>query len=78
MASGQILKVIGGGDALGFGGSEKVLSHTIGMVSKGDLDGAIEPMEVPVVTSTLVCLVLLHKRNQLLGRPTFSLEVIIV
>lgn len=49
-----------------------------GVVAEADLDWPLEAMQIPVVGRTLVCLMLLHQRNQLLGRPTLGLEVVIV
>ena len=48
------------------------------LIAEGDLDGTLESMRVSVVRGTLVRLMLLHKRQKLLGRPSLGLEVVIV
>lgn len=74
----QILEIIRGWDALGVGGAEEVLRNRIGVVTKRDLDGALESMDIRVVTGTLVRLVLLHERKQFLSLPALGLEIVVV
>lgn len=78
MASDQVLEIVGDGDVLGFGRTEEILHDRVGVVAEADLDRTIEAVDVAIVAGTLVCLVLLHERNQLLGRPALCLEVIVV
>lgn len=78
MASDQILKIIGGGDTLRFGGTQKVLLDRVRIVSKRDLDWTLKAVDVSVVAGTLICLVLLHQWNELLGGPALGLEVIVI
>ena len=78
MASDQILEIVGGRDALGFGSSQEILLDGVSVVAKGDLDWAFKSVDVTVVARTLVRLVLLHEGDQLFGGPTFGLEVIVV
>lgn len=78
MSSDQILKIISRGNTLRFGCPEEILHDRICVISKGDLDWAIESMNVAVVARTLVGLVLLHKRDQLLGSPALALEIVII
>jgi hypothetical protein len=78
MSGDQILKIIGGWDALSLSGTEEVFLNRVAVVAKGHLDGAFETVEVTVVAGPLVGLVLLHKRDELLRGPALGLEVIIV
>ena len=48
MTSNKILKIIGGRDALRLGGSEEVLHDGVCVVSKGDLDWALEAVDISV------------------------------
>jgi len=74
----QILKIIGNRDVLGLDGTKEVLHDRVGVVAEGDLDGAIETVDVTVVAGALVCLVLLHEREELLGGPALGLEIVVV
>jgi hypothetical protein len=74
----QVLKIVGGGDTLRFGGAEEVFFDGVGVVAERDLDGAFKAVDVAVIASTLIGFVLLHERNELLGGPALSLEVIVV
>lgn len=76
--SSQILQVISYGESLTFHCSKEVLHDRVGVVAKRDLDWALETVDVSVVASSLVCLVLLHKRNQFFGGPALDLEVVVV
>lgn len=78
MAGNQVLKIIGSGDSLGFGGPQEVLLDWVGVVAKRNLDRTLKAVEIAVVARTLVCLVLLHERDKLLGGPAFGLKVIVV
>jgi hypothetical protein len=78
MASGQILKIVGGRDTLRFGGTKEVLLDWVGVVTKRNLDGSLESMDVAVVAGTLVSFVLLHQGDELLGCPSLGLKVIVV
>jgi hypothetical protein len=78
VSSNQVLKIIGGWDALSFDGTEEVLLDRVTVVAKGHLDGAFETVEVTVVARSLVGLVLFHERNKFLGGPALGLEVIVV
>ena len=78
VTSDEVLEVVGGGNALGFGSPEKVFLDGIGVVAKGDLDGSFEAVNVAVVAGSLIRLVLLHQRNELLGSPALGLKVVIV
>ena len=78
VAGNQVLKIVGGGDTLGFGGTEEVLLDRVGVVAERNLDGPFKPVDVAVVAGALVGLVLLHERNELLGSPALGLEVIVV
>ena len=59
MAGGEILQIVGDGNALGLGSAEEVLHHGVRVVSKRNLDGAFEAMELAVVARSLVGFVLL-------------------
>ena len=76
--SSQILQVISYRESLAFHCSKEVLHDWVGVVAKRDLDRALETVDVPVVASSLVCLVLLHKRNQFFGGPALDFEVVVV
>jgi hypothetical protein len=41
-------------------------------------DRPLETMNITVVASSLISLMLSHQRNQFLGRPAFSLEIIVI
>jgi len=53
-------------------------SHEDSLISKRDLDGSIETMQILLVAGALVGLMLSHQGQKLLGRPTLCLEVVIV
>lgn len=78
VARDQILKIIRDRDILRLDGTQEVLHDGVGVVAKADFDRAIESVDVAVVAGTLVGLVLLHERQQLLSRPAFRLEVVII
>lgn len=74
----QVLKVVSDWNALRLGGTQKVLHDWICVVAKRDLDRPLEAVDFGVVAGPLVCLVLLHKRDELLGGPALGLPVIVV
>jgi hypothetical protein len=78
MAGGQVLEIIGGRDTLRFGGTKEVLLDWVGVVTKRNLDGSFESVNVAVVAGTLVGFVLLHQGDELLRGPSLSLEVIVI
>lgn len=78
MAGGQVLEIVGGRDALRFGGTEEVLLDRVGVVTERNLDGSLKSVNVAVVARTLVGLMLLHQGDELLGGPTLGLEVVVV
>ena len=78
VASDQVLEIIRDWNVLGFSGPEEVLSNWVGIIAEGDLDWAFKPMNVTVVASSLVCLMLFHQGDELLGTPALGLEVIVV
>lgn len=78
VASNEILKIVRDRDVLRLDRTEEVLHDRVGVVAEGDLDGTIETVNVTVVAGTLVCLVLPHERNELLGGPALGLEVVVV
>lgn len=78
MASDQILEIICDWDVLGLDCTKEVLHDWVGVVAEADLDRTIETVDVTVVAGTLVGLVLLHQRDEFLGGPTLSLEVVVV
>jgi len=53
MASNKILQVIGDRNALAVDGLQEVLLDGIGVVAKGNLNGALEAVDVTVVAGTL-------------------------
>ena len=53
MASNKILQVISDRNALAVDGLQEVLLDRIGVVAKGNLNGALETMNVTVVAGTL-------------------------
>ena len=59
-------------------GTEEVLLDRIRVVTKGNLDGSLESVNVAVVAGALVSLVLLHQGNELLSGPSLGLEVVVV
>ena len=58
----QILKIVCNGNVLRLGSTKEVLSDRVGIVAKGDLDWTLETMDISVVTSPLICFMLLHQR----------------
>lgn len=78
VASYQVLKVVCDGYVLRFGSAEEVLSDGVGVIAEGDLDWTLKSMDITIVTSSLVCFMLLHQREKLISSPAFGLEVIIV
>ena len=58
--------------------TQEVLHDWVCVVAKGDLDWALKAVEVTVVASPLICLMLLHQREEFLGSPALGLEVIVV
>lgn len=78
VAGDQVLKVIGGRDTLSLDSAKEVLLDGVCVVSERHLDGSLESVDVAVVAGSLVGLVLLHKRDELLGGPALGLEVIVV
>jgi hypothetical protein len=78
MTSNKILKIVGGRDALSLSGTKEVLFDWVSVVTERDLDGSFKTMDIAVIAGPLVCFVLLHKRNELLGSPALGLEVIVV
>ena len=54
VASSEVLQVVGDGNTLGLGSAEEVLHHGIGVVSKRNLDGALESVDLAVVARPLV------------------------
>lgn len=78
VAGNEILEIVCDRDVLRLNRTEEVLHDRVGVVAKADLDRALESMDVTVVARPLVCLVLLHERNELLGGPTLGLEVVVV
>ena len=78
MASHKFLKIICCWNTLRFCGTEKVLRDGIGVVAERDLDWTLETMNITIIACSLVCSMLSHKRNKLLGFPPLRLEVIIV
>lgn len=72
----EILEIVGDGDVEGLGSTEEVLHDGVGVVSEGNLDRSLEPVEFGVVAGPLVGLELLHERKHVLGRPSLGLEVI--
>lgn len=74
----EILQIVDDGDALRLDGPEEIVLDWVCVVAERDLDGALVTVEVTVVRRALVCLVLLHERQELLGGPALGLEVIIV
>jgi hypothetical protein len=78
MTSNEILKVVGGRDALSLGSTKEVLLDRIGVVAKRHLDGSLETMNVTIVAGSLVGFVLLHEGDELFGGPALGLEVIVV
>lgn len=49
VAGNQVLKIIGSRDALSFDGAKEVLLDWIAVVAKGDLDRALEAVDVTIV-----------------------------
>jgi hypothetical protein len=78
VASDEVLEIVCGGDSLTLARTKEVLHDWIRVITKGDLDWALESMDITVVGCTLVGLVLFHQRNELLSSPAFGLEVVIV
>ena len=78
VASYQVLKVIRDGDILRFGSAEEVLGNGVGVVAEGDLDWTLKPMDITIVTGSLVCFMLPHQREEFISSPAFGLKVIIV
>lgn len=78
VAGGQILEIIGDWNTLRLNGTKEVLHDGVGVVAERDLDGTLESVNVTVVASTLVCLMLPHQWEQLLGGPALGLEVVVV
>jgi hypothetical protein len=78
VAGGQVLEIVGGRNALRFGGTKEVLLDRICVITEGNFDGSLKSVEIAVVAGTLVGFVLLHQGNKLLGSPSLSLEVIVV
>jgi len=78
VASDQILEIIGDRNVLGLDGTKEVLHDRVSVVAERDLDWAVETVNVAVVAGTLVCLVLPHEWDELLGGPTLGLEVVVV
>lgn len=74
----QILQIIGSWDTLTLGSPQEFLSNWIRMIAERDLDRPLKTVDVPVVTSPLIGLVLLHERNKIFGFPTLGLEIIII
>lgn len=48
LSSDKILQIIGCGNALRLGSSEKVLHDWIGVISEGDFDWSLEAVDVPI------------------------------
>jgi len=48
------------------------------VITKADFDGTFEAVDVTIVARSLVCLMFLHKWNELLSRPAFGLKVVVV
>jgi hypothetical protein len=78
MARDQVLEVISEWNTLRLSGSEEIILDGVGVVAKRYLYRALKSMDVTVVAGTLVCLVLLHEWDELLGSPTLGLEVVVV
>ena len=78
VASYQVLKVICDGDVLRFGSAKEVWGSWVGIVAEGDFDWALKPMDITIVTNSLVCSMLLHQREKFISSPAFGLNVIIV
>lgn len=78
VASNEILKIVRDWDVLRLNRTEEILHDWVGVVAEADLDRTFESMDFAVVARTLVCLVLLHERNKLLGGPALRLKVIVV
>lgn len=57
---------------------QKILHDRVSVVAKGNLDWAVETVEVAILASPLIRLMLLHQREQLLGGPALGLEVIVI
>lgn len=74
----QVLEVVCDRNAQRLRSPQEVLHDGVCVVSKGDLDGSVESMEVSVVAGSLVGLMLLHERKKLFRRPTLCLEVIVI
>lgn len=53
VTSDKILEIVGDGNALALGCLQKVLLDGVGIVSKGDLDGTLETVNVTVVAGAL-------------------------
>lgn len=78
MGSRQVLKIVRNRDTLGLSSPEEVLGNRVRVVAKGNLDGSVKTMKVPVVAGSLVGFVLSHERQELLSRPAFGQEIIII
>jgi hypothetical protein len=63
MSSDEILKIVGGWDALRLGSPEEVLHYRIRVVPEANFDRTFESMDISVVTGSLVCLMFSHERN---------------
>lgn len=53
MAGRQVLQIVDHGDALGLGGPQEVILDRVRVVSKRNLDRALEAMDVTIPTSAL-------------------------
>jgi hypothetical protein len=78
VTSDKVLQIIRDWDVLGLNRTQEVLHDRISIVTEADLDRSFETMNVTVLTSSLVRLMLLHQRDELLRSPALHLEVIIV
>ena len=78
MTGHQILEIICSWNALRFGGPQEVLLDWVSIVAKGNLNGALESVNIAIVARSLVCLMLFHKRYELLCSPALGLEIVVI
>lgn len=78
VASNKILKIICDRESLTLRCPQEVLHDGVLVVAERNLDRPFKAVEISVVAGSLVCLVLLHQRNELLCRPALGLKVVVV
>jgi hypothetical protein len=78
MTSDQVLEIVCGRNTLRLSGAKEVFFDRVGVIAERDLDRALEAVDVAIVAGPLICFMLLHERDELLGGPALGLEVIVV